>query len=74
MMRKKVKNGILRYNLGMRRKKILGYKRMNKGVEWEEKRGKKIIEEGNGVVEKDGWRNGYGKKKLISKENGYVKS
>jgi murein DD-endopeptidase MepM/ murein hydrolase activator NlpD len=74
LLRKPVPNGIFRSPFGMRRHPILGFSRMHPGVDWSAPRGSPILAAGNGVVEKAGWTNGYGKQTVIRHANGYETS
>ncbi|WP_420963987.1 M23 family metallopeptidase [Brucella sp. IR073] len=74
LLRNPVPNGIFRSPFGMRRHPILGYSRMHTGVDWAAPRGTPIIAAGNGVVERAGWTNGYGKQTVIRHANGYESS
>jgi len=74
LLRKPVPNGRFRSPFGMRRHPILGYSRMHWGVDWAAPRGTPIIASGDGVIEKAGWTNGYGKQTLIKHANGYETS
>lgn len=74
LLRNPLPNGRFRSGFGMRRHPILKYRRMHTGVDWSAPRGTPIIAAGNGVVEKTGWRGGYGKQTIIRHPNGYVSS
>ncbi|HMQ58724.1 MAG TPA: M23 family metallopeptidase, partial [Rhizobiaceae bacterium] len=74
MLRNPVPAGKFRSPFGMRRHPILRYSRMHWGVDWAAPRGTPIIAPGNGVVEKAGWAQGYGKQTTIRHANGYVTS
>lgn len=71
LLRNPVPSGVFRSPYGMRRHPILGYSKMHWGVDWAAPRGTPIIAPGNGVVEKAGWSNGYGKQTKIRHANGY---
>ena len=74
LLRNPVPNGKFRSGFGMRRHPILKYSRMHTGVDWSAPRGTPIIASGNGVVEKAGWGNGYGRQTIIRHANGYESS
>ncbi|MEP3437920.1 MAG: M23 family metallopeptidase [Hoeflea sp.] len=74
LLRNPVPNGKFRGGFGMRRHPILKYSRMHTGVDWSAPRGTPIIAAGNGVVEKAGWGNGYGRQTIIRHANGYESS
>lgn len=74
LLRNPVPNGKFRGGFGMRRHPILKYSRMHTGVDWSAPRGTPIIAAGNGVVEKAGWGNGYGRQTIIRHANGYKSS
>ncbi|AKI03284.1 metalloendopeptidase-like membrane protein [Hoeflea sp. IMCC20628] len=74
LLRNPVPNGKFRGGFGMRRHPILKYSRMHTGVDWSAPRGTPIIASGNGVVEKAGWGNGYGRQTIIRHANGYESS
>ncbi|WP_439271184.1 M23 family metallopeptidase [Pseudochrobactrum sp. HB0163] len=74
LLRKPVPNAVFGSPFGSRRHPILGYVRMHTGVDWRAPRGSPILAAGNGVVEKAGWANGYGKQTIIRHGNGYQTS
>lgn len=74
LLRNPVPNGRLTSGFGARRHPILGYVRMHTGTDWAAPIGTPIIATGNGVVEKAGWSNGYGRQTVIRHPNGYETS
>ena len=74
LLRNPVPNGQFNNGFGMRRHPILGYSRMQTGVDWTAPIGTPIISAGNGVVEKSGWASGYGRQTIIRHANGYETS
>lgn len=74
LLRNPVPNGRFRSSFGMRRHPILGYMRMHTGVDWSAPRGTPIIAAGNGIIEKAGWKSGYGRQTIIRHANGYESS
>src|ERR1700710_1391679 len=71
LVRKPVNNAIMRSGFGGRRPPILGYVKMQPGVDWATPYGTPIFASGNGVVEKVGPEGGYGKYVRIKHNNGY---
>jgi murein DD-endopeptidase MepM/ murein hydrolase activator NlpD len=74
LLRNPLPNGKFRSGFGPRRHPILGYVRMHTGVDWAAPSGTPIIAAGNGVIEKSGWSNGYGRQTIIRHANGYETS
>lgn len=71
LMRKPINGGIMRSGFGFRRHPVLGYSKMHTGVDWAAPVGTPIVASGNGVVEKAGWTNGYGRQVRLAHTNGY---
>ena len=57
-----------------RKHPVLGYVRPHWGVDWAAPRGSPILASGDGVVERSGWVNGYGRQTLLQHANGYETS
>lgn len=74
LLRNPVPTGRFNNGFGMRRHPILKYSKMHWGVDWTAPRGTPIIAPGNGVVQKAGWANGYGRQTIITHANGYETS
>lgn len=74
LLRNPVPNGRFTSGFGLRRHPILGYVKMHTGTDWAAPVGTPILAAGNGIVEKAGWANGYGKQTIIRHANGYETS
>ena len=57
-----------------RKHPVLGYVRPHWGIDWAAPRGSPILASGDGVVERSGWVNGYGRQTLLQHANGYETS
>ncbi len=72
LLRKPIAEGDITSPFGMRFHPILGFTRMHTGVDWGAPIGTPIFAAGNGVIIKEGWDSGYGRRVEIQHANGYV--
>jgi murein DD-endopeptidase MepM/ murein hydrolase activator NlpD len=71
LMRTPIDGAHITSGFGQRHHPILGYTRMHKGVDFGAPMGTPIFAAGDGVVERSGWSNGYGKFILIRHNGTY---
>jgi len=71
LVRKPLEQGIFRSGFGDRNHPLLGIMKFHTGVDWAAPLGTPIYASGNGVIEKVGWENGYGKYIRIRHTNGF---
>jgi len=72
LMRRPLRDGLLRSPFGMLRHPILGYTRMHTGVDWEAPLGSPIVAAGPGTIETAGWNGGNGETVRVRHDGGYA--
>jgi murein DD-endopeptidase MepM/ murein hydrolase activator NlpD len=71
LIRRPLRDGLLRSSFGIKRHPILGYTRMHTGIDWDAPLGTPIFAAGAGTVETAGWSDAYGKTVRVRHNGGY---